>query len=161
MIKKSPISHWHGKYTGSINLREAPNNSRMMDQLASIGVAFQDEFIDQVFDQNVQYYETPPKTTISSVFSRREKQWAIREVYEKHKPVRPFGLGQIYESETGIWLLAGKKCRTPGLYTRADPDTGVPTDEPLTHTNERIHSCVRIRLDLEGLGKHPLNILPW
>jgi hypothetical protein len=126
----------------------------MMDQFASIGVAFQDEFIDQVFDQNVQYYENPPKTTITNAFSRREKQWAIREVYEKHKPVRPFGLGQIYESETGIWLLAGKQCRTPGLYTRADPDTGMLTDEPLTHTNERIHSCVRIRLDLEGLGKH-------
>jgi len=41
--------------------------------------------------------------------------------------------------------------RTPGMYTRADPDTGVPTDEYMTHTNERIHRCVRIRLELEGL----------
>jgi hypothetical protein len=37
------------------------------------------------------------------------------------------------------------------MYTRADPDTGTPTDEYMTHTNERIHRCVRIRLELEGL----------
>ena len=37
------------------------------------------------------------------------------------------------------------------MYTRADPDTGIPTDEYMTHTNERIHRCVRIRLELEGL----------
>ena len=126
-----------------------------MDQLASIGVAFQDEFIDHIFAQNVEYYENPPKvpTTLSSIFSRRpKKQWAIAPVYEKHKPIRPFGLGEIYESETGFYLLAGKTIRTPGLYTRADPDTGMPTNVPMTHTNERIHSCVRIRLELEGLG---------
>jgi hypothetical protein len=127
----------------------------MMDQLASIGVAFQAEFIDHIFAQNAEYYENPPKvpTTISSIFSRRpKKQWAIAPVYEKHKPIRPFGLGEIYESETGFYHLAGKTIRTPGLYTRADPDTGMPTNFPMTHTNERIHSCVRIRLELEGLG---------
>jgi hypothetical protein len=125
-----------------------------MDQLASIGVAFQDEFIDQIFAQTVQYYENPPKTprTLSSLFSRGvDRQWAKTEIYEKHKPIRPWGLGEIYESETGIWLLAGKKCRTPGLNMRSDPENGMPTNTPLTHTNERIHSCVRIRLHLEGL----------
>ncbi len=35
---------------------------------------------------------------------------------------------------------------------RADPDTGLPTSVPMSNTNERIHSCVRVRLELEGLG---------
>ena len=108
-----------------------------------------------IFEQNAQYYENPPKspTTISSLFSRKPwKQWAVRSVYDKYRPVRPWGLGQIYQSDTGIWLAAGRITRTPGLYMRSDPETGTATDEPLTNTNERIHSSVRIRLDLEGLG---------
>ena len=127
----------------------------MMDQLASIGVGFQDEFIDHIYAQNTAYYENPPEvpTTLSSIFSRRpQKQWAIAPIYEKHKPIRPFGLGEVYESETGFYLISGKTIRTPGLYTRADPNTGMPTNILMTHTNERIHSCVRIRLELEGLG---------
>jgi len=98
-----------------------------MDQLASIGVAFQDEFIETVFNQNVDYYLNPPKTpvTVSSMFSRRPtKQWAIDPIYEKHKPVRPWGLGKIYNSETGMYRITGSGWRTPGFNTRADPDTG-------------------------------------
>jgi hypothetical protein len=56
------------------------------------------------------------------------------------------------EAQTSFWHLAGKSTRTPGLYKRADPDTGISTGIPMTHTNERIHSCVRIRLELDGLG---------
>ncbi len=126
-----------------------------MDQLASIGVSFQDEFIDDIYAANVKYYENPPKTatTLCSIFSRRPtKQWAITPVYENHKPIRPFGLGEVYESETGAYLISGKTIRTPGLYMRSDPDTGISTNIPMTNTNERIHSCVRIRLELEGLG---------
>ncbi|TAQ87874.1 hypothetical protein B7494_g3808 [Chlorociboria aeruginascens] len=133
----------------------------MMDQLASIGVAFQNEYIETMFKQNVEYYENAPEkpTTLSSIFSRRPwKQWAITPIYENHRPVRPFALGRIDESETSYWLLAGKKIRTPGLYTRADPDTGSPTNIPMTHTNERIHSCVRIRLELEGLGNNDIGL---
>ncbi len=37
------------------------------------------------------------------------------------------------------------------MNTRADPQTGVLTDEWMTNTNERIHRCVRVRLELEGL----------
>lgn len=119
----------------------------MMDQLASIGVAFQDEFIDHIFQKNVEYYENPPK----SVARKPVKQWAIKSVYDKHKPVRPWGLGKLYESENGIWRLAGSTRRTPGLYKRSNPDNGLPTDIPMENTNERIHSSVRVRLDLEGL----------
>lgn len=74
-----------------------------MDQLASIGVAFKDDYINRIFDQNVQYYENAPEKS-SSIFSlsRPWKQWATTPVYDQHKPVRPWGLGEIYESETGI-----------------------------------------------------------
>lgn len=127
-----------------------------MDQLASIGVAFQEDFIDRIFSQSVDYYEHPPRTPkkLSTIFTRApDSQWAIAPVYEKHKPVRPFGLGAIIESKSGIWNLAGKATRTPGLYMRVDPDTGISTGVPMVHTNERVHSCVRIRLELEGLAQ--------
>lgn len=35
---------------------------------------------------------------------------------------------------------------------RVDADTNVDTEEPLLNTNERIHSCVRVRLACQGLG---------
>ncbi|PQE16052.1 Peptidoglycan binding domain-containing protein [Rutstroemia sp. NJR-2017a WRK4] len=130
-----------------------------MDQLASIGVAFDDEAIETIFEKTVQYYESlrEPSPSIGSLFSRKPKQqWATQSVYDKHHPVRPWGLGKIYNSDTGIWNLAGKQTRTPGLYTRPDPNTGMPTRIPMTHTNERIHSSVRIRLELGGLGEDDL-----
>lgn len=37
------------------------------------------------------------------------------------------------------------------MNCRADPQTGLLTDEWMTNTNERIHRCVRVRLELEGL----------
>jgi len=125
-----------------------------MDQLTSVGVTFQDEVIPVIFQRSVQYYEDPPKQprSLSTLFSRRESEWASPAVYEKYKPVRPFGLGEIYESERGIWNLAGKSTRTPGLYKRSDPDTGISIGVPMVHTNERIHPCVRYRLELDGLG---------
>ncbi|KUJ12697.1 uncharacterized protein LY89DRAFT_755669 [Mollisia scopiformis] len=147
----------HANCGGGYDDQEVANISLawMMDQLASIGVAFQDDFIDKIFEQNIQYYEDPPKTpkTLSSFFSRSpDKQWAITSVYEKHKPIRPWGLGKIWNSETGLYRITGTKWRTPGLNTRADPDTGMPTNVLMRNTNERIHSCVRVRLDLGGLG---------
>ena len=133
----------------------------MMDQLASIGVAFLDTYIEKIFDESVSYYQDPPplRKTLSNLFSRRPRtQWAITPIYEKHKPVRPFGLGAIVESKTGVWNIAGKITRTPGLYKRADPDTGISAGVPMVHTNERIHSSVRIRLQLQGLGPGDVGI---
>ncbi|CZR54485.1 related to protein involved in cell growth [Phialocephala subalpina] len=140
----------HSNVGGGYDDQEIANISLawMMDQLASIGVAFQDEYIDKIFEQNVQYYENPPK----AVARRPPPQWAISEVYDKHKPVRPWGLGKIWNSETGLYRLTGKKWRTPGLTERADPDSGMLTGILMRNTNERIHSCVRVRLDLGGLG---------
>lgn len=79
-------------------------------------------------------------------------QWAVDPIYEKHKPVRPWGLGKIWDSKTSFWHLSGTAWRTPGLNKRANPDTGLLTDVPMRDTNERIHSCVRVRLELDGLG---------
>jgi len=86
----------HSNVGGGYDDQEIANISLawMMDQLASIGVAFQEDYIDRIFADNVRYYYSNPK------------QWAIEPVYEKHKPVRPWGLGEIYESETGlVWIL--------------------------------------------------------
>lgn len=126
----------------------------MMDQLASIGIAFEEDTIDRIFKENVCYYfdqdqQSKPKSP-SSKHKRRE--WAIPSIYDEHKPVRPWALGEIVQSETGIYHLAGSTTRTPGLYRRMDCETGQPTDEFLANTNERIHRSVRIRLSLEGLG---------
>ena len=99
----------HSNVGGGYNDQEIANISLawMMDQLASIGIAFKDDYIDEIFAANIRYYYNPPKTptTLSSMFSLpAQKQWAIEPVYEKHKPVRPWGLGEIYESETGfVW----------------------------------------------------------
>lgn len=125
-----------------------------MDQLASIGIAFQLEAIPAIFQRSVDFYTHPPRPRSNSfsLFQRKTLQWAIPAIYDAYAPVRPFGLGAIIESETGIWNLAGGIIRTPGLYKRADPDTGLPTGVPMTHTNERIHPCVRYRLDMEGLA---------
>lgn len=145
----------------------------MMDQLASIGLEFHDETIEKVFLENKEYYLNPPPdmnvTSVTSLFRRRRpwKEWAIQEVYEKHRPVRPWALGMINEAETGFYkltvgtylrtgitsltLMKGFALRTPGRYRRADPDTGEQTRQYMTHTNERIHRSVRIRLDLQGL----------
>jgi hypothetical protein len=73
----------------------------MMDQLASIGVSFQEDFIEQIFDKAVDYYEHPPESPkkLSDIFSHAgDPQWAIAPVYEKHRPIRPFGLGAIVEA---------------------------------------------------------------
>jgi hypothetical protein len=97
----------HANVGGGYNDQEIANVTLawMMDQLASIGVTFKDDYIDQVFADNVRYYYNPPKTptTLSSLFSRpAQKQWAIESIYEKHKPVRPWALGEVYESETSL-----------------------------------------------------------
>ncbi|CAG8954480.1 hypothetical protein HYFRA_00004392 [Hymenoscyphus fraxineus] len=124
----------------------------MMDQLASIGVTFLDEYIGIIFKENVAYYEEAAQKPLSLFSGGHRKPWAIKSIYEKHKPIRPWGLGEIYNSTSGIYSLAGKQYRTPGFNVRSDPDSGQPTNSLLENTNERIHSSVRIRLELEGLG---------
>lgn len=119
----------------------------MMDQLASIGVGFVDGYIDLLFQENAKFYRNPPEGVHLT-----KKPWAIKSIYERNKPVRPFGLGKIFETYKGIHRFAGKATRTPGLYHRVEPVTGAPTRFKLTKTNERVHPSVRIRLENHGPG---------
>lgn len=147
----------HSNVGGGLPDQELANVSMawMMDQLASIGVVFEDETVDTIFQKNVCYYfKHPQKSDPSSNISRRKQwtEWAIPSVYDEHRPVRPWALGRIYQPDMGFYRLAGKAARTPGMYRRIDPETGVPTSRFLANTNERIHQSVRVRLALEGLG---------
>jgi len=83
-----------------------------------------------------QHVAGPPKGPI-------EKLW---------ETARPWGLGQTRYPTSWAQLLAGSTIRRPGLAMRADPDTNQDTTEPMVNTNERIHSCVRVRLACAGLG---------
>ncbi|KAJ5232985.1 hypothetical protein N7468_005941 [Penicillium chermesinum] len=101
----------------------------MMDQLASIGVSFENGIIEKIFTENVLYYYHARPKALTPTKAQRTKTDGPR-----------------------VYRLAGKTTRTPGMYRRIDPDTGDPTHQFLKRTNESIHRSVRIRLALEGLG---------
>jgi hypothetical protein len=127
----------------------------MMDQLASIGVAFESNTIDRIFDESVRFYYNcgqQSKPRPDSPERKRLTQWASASIYDEHRPVRPWALGEIVQPETGLYRLAGKTTRTPGMYHVVTRDTGQATPYFLRDTNEKIHRSVRIRLSLEGLG---------
>lgn len=65
-------------------------------------------------------------------------------------PPRPWGLGQTRSPDSWLQLAPGTVVRHPGCFMRVDPETNLNTDEALTNTDERIHSCVRVRLACEG-----------
>ncbi|KAJ5537355.1 hypothetical protein N7513_010541 [Penicillium frequentans] len=146
----------HSNVGGGLPDQELANVTMawMMDQLTSIGVAFYDDTIDKIFERSVRYFFDHPHGSEAEGSSNSEqwRQWADISVYDEHKPVRPWGLGEIVQPDTGFYRLAGKTTRTPGQYRRIDPETGKTTSRFLVNTNERIHRSVRIRLDLGGLG---------
>ncbi|KIW20633.1 hypothetical protein PV08_01209 [Exophiala spinifera] len=80
-------------------------------------------------------------------------QWDENKAYYKStgQKTRWWGWGEIYNSLTGLYSLAGAKTRTPGAYYRVDPD-GRTTEKRLRNTNEYIHASVRARLGLQGPG---------
>ncbi len=80
------------------------------------------------------------------------KPWAIEAIYESNLPVRPWGLGALIGSQGTLAKIVGYNLRAPGLYRKTDRNTGQPTKVYLEDTNERIHSSVRIRLAMKGLG---------
>jgi hypothetical protein len=120
----------------------------MMDQLSSVGVSFQPETIDRLFLENVRFYEDEYRNSRG----RLPPPFAQPDIDENFRPIRPWALGKVYDSDTGFYRLTQRITRTPGEYCRADPVTGRKTGVPMVHTNERIHRSVRIRLELEGLG---------
>ncbi|KAF3765660.1 hypothetical protein M406DRAFT_356007 [Cryphonectria parasitica EP155] len=65
---------------------------------------------------------------------------------------RPWGLGQTRFPTSWFQLAGGTVVRRPGCYMRVDPDNNKDTTEPLLNTNERVHSCVRLRLRLGGMS---------
>ncbi|KAJ5387388.1 hypothetical protein N7509_009929 [Penicillium cosmopolitanum] len=147
----------HSNVGGGLPDQEIANITMawMMDQLASIGVAFQSNTIDRIFDESVRFYYNcgqQSKPRPDSPERKRMTQWASASIYDEHRPVRPWALGEIVQPETGLYRLAGKTTRTPGMYHVVARDTGQATPYFLRDTNEKIHRSVRIRLALEGLG---------
>ena len=82
-----------------------------------------------------------------------EQYEANRKYYlETGQKPRPWSFGEIYNSVTGYYVLAGKSIRTPGQYVRMNPDTGEPTSKRLRNTREYVHPSARSRVELEGPG---------
>jgi len=117
----------------------------MMDQLAGNTtehpdgfvhhdwIKFDNEFVNQSYDCRLNYYS-------------------------KHKlsAYKPWGRGKVYDSDTFPQSLAGQKMRVPGKYHRTVYETGISDPKHLLQdTNEYVHACVRVRIDLAGRGLEP------
>ncbi|OLN93968.1 hypothetical protein CCHL11_03477 [Colletotrichum chlorophyti] len=115
----------------------------MMDQLASIGVEFDSHALERCVQQSNSFYEAQKEAGA---------KWAMEPIYSQNHPLRPWGLGAIQKTSNLLYSLAGRMPRSPGLYRRANLENEARTGPFLKDTNERIHSSVRVRLALEGLG---------
>lgn len=155
----------------------------MMDQLASVGVEFDEATIERVFtrlqhtytdlaekgemriphapkpitsddsiaDSDEPEHDSGPFCGLFSILST-EKHWAVEPICETNVPFRPWGLGAISGSEGAMYKFAGYDMRTPGMYKKPDLMNGQATKVFLEDTHERIHSSVRVRLAVKGLG---------
>ncbi|KAK3333270.1 hypothetical protein B0T19DRAFT_448870 [Cercophora scortea] len=136
----------------------------MMDQLASIGVEFDEATIVRVFTQLERSYRDMPNPDnhICGVrFSKTSpstRHWAIEPICESNVPIRPWGLGGLRASKGTLSKLVGYDLRCPGTYKKLDPATGDRTRAFLEDTHERIHSSVRVRLSVEGLGLNDVHV---
>lgn len=114
----------------------------MISQLSPL-MSFDTGFIDWQHQLNLQYYR------------------------QNHETPRPWGMGKIYNSMTGLMVVAGQKVRTPGQYLATNTKTGKTTGRKLPNTQEHIHASVRIRKDLGGLGTEdkgsykPTSLVGW
>ncbi|KAH8902545.1 hypothetical protein BR93DRAFT_988367 [Coniochaeta sp. PMI_546] len=142
----------------------------MMDQLASVGVEFDEATITRIFTKLETYYRTIEAATSGSApgpasadvelatakaegqSKKARKLWAVQQIYESNHPVRPWGQGALLKARSVLYTLAGFNLRTPGLYKKINVETGLPSNTFLEDTNERIHSSVRVRLATGGLG---------
>jgi len=70
----------------------------------------------------------------------------------RHKKLRPWSFGKLYNSMSGVYAIGGGTTRTPGTYYAVDPEDGRVTDRPLRDTNEYIHPSVRTRIMARGPG---------
>ncbi|CAG9972022.1 unnamed protein product [Clonostachys byssicola] len=122
----------------------------MMDQLASVGVEFDENSIDRYFKQTSLYYQTLGAREQSDR-AKAGLKWAVDPIYDTNSPLRPWGLGQICKKVSLLYWFSGQITRSPGLYHEHDPETEERKARFLQDTNERIHSSVRIRLACKGL----------
>jgi hypothetical protein len=97
-------------------------------------LAFDHDYLDQVQDWNTQGY------------------------IKRKEPIRPWGMGRLYDSASPNNILTAAQglnpiIRTPGEYCQIDLNTGLQDPKrPFLNTNEYIHRCVRVRIDGGGLG---------
>lgn len=122
----------------------------MMDQLASVGVEFDETSIDRYFQQTSEYYQTLGAKEQGNR-GKAGLKWAVGPIYDTNSPLRPWGLGQISKKVSLLYWFSGQITRSPGLYHEHDPETEERKARFLQDTNERIHSSVRIRLACKGL----------
>ena len=97
------------------------------------------------------------------------EQYDQTEAYYKQsgQKRRPWSFGKIYRSMTGVYILGGRKTRTPvgfpsrsrrvmltskGLYCQVNPESGEATGKPLRDTHEYVHPSARSRIVLRGPG---------
>jgi type VI secretion system (T6SS) phospholipase Tle1-like effector len=113
----------------------------MMDQLASVGVEFDDTAFTNLLDRTANFYAT----------AGIKARWGVSPLYENNTPFRPWGLAAIEKASSWFYALAGQTPRTPGLYKQVDAKTS-KAGAYLQDTNERIHPSVRVRLSCKGLG---------
>lgn len=119
----------HSNVGGGYDDQEIANISLawMMSQLSPF-LDMYSNYIIQQEDENIEYYRS------------------------RHKKVRPWSFGKIYNSMSGIYAIGGGTTRTPGTYYAVNPDSGQVTDRPLRDTHEYIHPSVRTRILDRGPG---------
>lgn len=67
-------------------------------------------------------------------------------------PLRDWGLGKIHNSYTPFFWIGGSHTRTPMQHPAVSRDARKTTGQFLTGTGEQMHSSVRVRMALGGLG---------
>lgn len=86
------------------------------------------------------------------------QDWNTEGYTNRNEPVRPWGMGRLYDSASHNKILTAAQginpiVRTPGKYCQIDLKTGLQNPKaPLKNTNEYIHRCVRVRINAGGLG---------
>lgn len=85
------------------------------------------------------------------------QDWNTEGYASRHEPVRPWGMGRLYDSASHNSIKTAAQginpiVRTPGEYCQVDVKTGLQTNIRLSNTNEYIHRSVRVRMNAGGLG---------
>ncbi|KAK3899155.1 hypothetical protein C8A05DRAFT_18372 [Staphylotrichum tortipilum] len=150
----------------------------MCDQLSTLGVEFNFTRMTATFRETLRFSaahpfpyapfpSTKPSTLLPKLDSLKRSECSLRahgSCPAPHPPTsttapvlfqngaRPWSLGTIRAPAASLTTLAGKTVRRPGRVLRVDETTNEDTAEPLMGTNERVHSCVRVRLACGGLG---------